>query len=247
MFSQKGAVLCGLILCLVIGQSCWAIETVPLPEHPRPDFQRSPWVNLNGPWEFAFDLDNVGIERRWFEVGGKQFAVWLGRQPSGHVVGQRARMGVGLEQLARDMQRIRHTATVATKIQRVPRSEAAHQLAEGTRHIGHRGSQGWPPNDKSLQNGAGAAGEWLPSRSISRFGQRLGQVVACRHDPAVQVGNRRAMVTGDVVTSPAQRRGPVDDILASFNNLNIHGLKHETKVFLANLKGLLNESSGVQE
>ncbi len=29
------------------------------PEHPRPDFTRSPWVNLNGPWQFAFDPDDA--------------------------------------------------------------------------------------------------------------------------------------------------------------------------------------------
>ena len=28
---------------------------IPLPEHPRPDFQRKDWRNLNGPWEFRFE------------------------------------------------------------------------------------------------------------------------------------------------------------------------------------------------
>ncbi len=28
---------------------------IPLPEHPRPDFERSEWINLNGPWFFTFD------------------------------------------------------------------------------------------------------------------------------------------------------------------------------------------------
>ena len=28
---------------------------IPLPEHPRPDFQRAEWLNLNGRWHFAFD------------------------------------------------------------------------------------------------------------------------------------------------------------------------------------------------
>ena len=27
---------------------------IPRPEHPRPDFYRPQWLNLNGPWEFAF-------------------------------------------------------------------------------------------------------------------------------------------------------------------------------------------------
>jgi hypothetical protein len=32
-----------------------ATATVPLPEHPRPDFERAEWANLNGEWQFRFD------------------------------------------------------------------------------------------------------------------------------------------------------------------------------------------------
>ncbi|MBN1909087.1 MAG: hypothetical protein JW818_05055 [Pirellulales bacterium] len=39
----------------------------PLPEHPRPDFQRAEWVNLNGKWDFEFDRTDVGVKERWFE------------------------------------------------------------------------------------------------------------------------------------------------------------------------------------
>lgn len=35
---------------------------VPRPEHPRPDFQRSDWINLNGPWQFEIDGDGRGID-----------------------------------------------------------------------------------------------------------------------------------------------------------------------------------------
>ena len=41
-------------------------ESIPLPEHPRPDFQRADWVNLNGRWRFAFDKGNAGEGARWF-------------------------------------------------------------------------------------------------------------------------------------------------------------------------------------
>ncbi len=42
-------------------------ENIPLPEHPRPDFQRPLWVNLNGQWAFQFDKENEGIEQHWYE------------------------------------------------------------------------------------------------------------------------------------------------------------------------------------
>ncbi|MBE7502571.1 MAG: glycoside hydrolase family 2 [Verrucomicrobiales bacterium] len=39
--------------------------TVPLPEHPRPDFERTAWQNLNGKWEFRFDGENLGEREGW--------------------------------------------------------------------------------------------------------------------------------------------------------------------------------------
>ena len=39
---------------------------IPLPEHPRPDFQRDLWQNLNGPWQFQFDAPDSGEARGWF-------------------------------------------------------------------------------------------------------------------------------------------------------------------------------------
>src|SRR6266511_2981907 len=40
-------------------------DTIPLPEHPRPDFQRVEWINLNGRWQFAFDPHNDGARAGW--------------------------------------------------------------------------------------------------------------------------------------------------------------------------------------
>jgi len=42
-----------------------ASAQIPLPEHPRPDFQRAQWLNLNGAWEFRFDKDNAGLDQNW--------------------------------------------------------------------------------------------------------------------------------------------------------------------------------------
>src|SRR4051812_29134675 len=38
---------------------------IPLPEHPRPDFQRADWQNLNGPWRFRFDARDAGEKAGW--------------------------------------------------------------------------------------------------------------------------------------------------------------------------------------
>lgn len=40
--------------------------SIPRSEHPRPDFFRPDWLNLNGEWEFAFDDGNRGVAERWF-------------------------------------------------------------------------------------------------------------------------------------------------------------------------------------
>src|SRR5438105_13057592 len=44
-----GSTCLGVVLALVQGAA------TPLPEHPRPDFQRAEWLNLNGRWQFGFD------------------------------------------------------------------------------------------------------------------------------------------------------------------------------------------------
>ncbi len=50
----------------------WTAE-IPRPEHPRPDLERSAWLNLNGVWEFAFDPDDVGRKERWFSPDASPF------------------------------------------------------------------------------------------------------------------------------------------------------------------------------
>ncbi len=41
---------------------------IPLKEHPRPDFQREEWLNLNGLWDFRFDPGNAGENEKWFDA-----------------------------------------------------------------------------------------------------------------------------------------------------------------------------------
>ena len=40
-------------------------QQIPLPEHPRPDFERANWLNLNGSWDFEFDSLDVGVAAQW--------------------------------------------------------------------------------------------------------------------------------------------------------------------------------------
>ena len=39
-----------------------AFSAIPLPEHPRPDWERTEWVNLNGEWDFAFEPKGTPVD-----------------------------------------------------------------------------------------------------------------------------------------------------------------------------------------
>jgi len=56
---------CLLFVCPVAARA--GGDAIPLPEHPRPDFERVAWTNLNGRWRFEFDKDNAGLDAKWFE------------------------------------------------------------------------------------------------------------------------------------------------------------------------------------
>jgi beta-galactosidase/beta-glucuronidase len=42
-----------------------AADSIPLPEHPRPDFERAEWRNLNGRWRFRADAGDEGARAGW--------------------------------------------------------------------------------------------------------------------------------------------------------------------------------------
>ena len=42
---------------------------IPRPEHPRPDFMRDTFFNLNGVWQFAFDDADEGVSKEWMKPG----------------------------------------------------------------------------------------------------------------------------------------------------------------------------------
>jgi len=65
--------LVGGLLCLTTAASAGAqrprADSIPLPEHPRPDFERDEWVNLNGRWRFTFDARDAGERAGWPSAG----------------------------------------------------------------------------------------------------------------------------------------------------------------------------------
>jgi len=48
-----------------------AKSSIPRLEHPKPQFRRQAWLNLNGQWDFAMDPDVVGITQSWQSNPGR--------------------------------------------------------------------------------------------------------------------------------------------------------------------------------
>jgi hypothetical protein len=59
-----------VLLAVTPGALCRA--GIPRAEHPRPDFLRESWLNLNGEWQFEVDENGDGEERGW--IAGRDFA-----------------------------------------------------------------------------------------------------------------------------------------------------------------------------
>ncbi len=62
-----------LILAAATGAALTAGAAIPLPEHPRPDWERAQWLNLNGDWRFAFDKADKGLAEKWFAADDARF------------------------------------------------------------------------------------------------------------------------------------------------------------------------------
>lgn len=61
-----------IVLILLMSFAAFA-QDIPLPEHPRPDFERPNWQNLNGDWSFEFDKNDEGEKEAWWN-GKKAFS-----------------------------------------------------------------------------------------------------------------------------------------------------------------------------
>ena len=44
-------------------QAACLFSQIPRPEYPRPQFERTDWINLNGEWTYTFDFGASGLER----------------------------------------------------------------------------------------------------------------------------------------------------------------------------------------
>ena len=47
-----------------------AFAAQPRAEYPRPQFERSEWINLNGEWSYELDPVNSGFDRKLFDSKG---------------------------------------------------------------------------------------------------------------------------------------------------------------------------------
>ena len=45
------------------------MNNIPRPEHPKPQFLRENWKNLNGEWDFTFDFNVSKKEEGWVKNG----------------------------------------------------------------------------------------------------------------------------------------------------------------------------------
>lgn len=61
----RSACFAALSFILIAPTAGQGQKTIPRPEHPKPQFQRDTWLNLNGEWNFAIDNDSSGVEKGW--------------------------------------------------------------------------------------------------------------------------------------------------------------------------------------
>jgi beta-galactosidase/beta-glucuronidase len=67
LLRTMGLAVVGICLLTVgaTAASARAQGSIPRVEHPKPQFFRDAWLNLNGQWDFAMDPDVVGIKESW--------------------------------------------------------------------------------------------------------------------------------------------------------------------------------------
>ena len=74
-WSVLAALMCTVLACIVAFH-CSELgfkKPIPLAEHPRPDFMREAWINLNGSWDFSLDSLDAGESAQWQDGKWKSF------------------------------------------------------------------------------------------------------------------------------------------------------------------------------
>lgn len=66
---MKKKLLLSLLLSFTVVILCFGAE-VPRSEYPRPQFERTDWINLNGTWSYEFDFSKSGQERSLYNSKG---------------------------------------------------------------------------------------------------------------------------------------------------------------------------------
>ena len=66
-----------LAATVLLAGAARAQQDIPLPEHPRPDFERAAWVNLNGTWQFRFDAKDEGLTPERWQKGEAAFPLTI--------------------------------------------------------------------------------------------------------------------------------------------------------------------------
>ncbi len=64
-----------LLCALFAGTLLAAGAPIPRSEVPEPQFARTAWQTLNGPWDFAFDDSDTGLAQHWYRTGLPSLAI----------------------------------------------------------------------------------------------------------------------------------------------------------------------------
>lgn len=57
------------VILAIVGFQAKATD-IPRKEYPRPQFERTTWINLNGQWDYTFDFSNTGMEKNYPNATG---------------------------------------------------------------------------------------------------------------------------------------------------------------------------------
>lgn len=70
-------------------QAACLFSQIPRPEYPRPQFERTDWINLNGEWTYTFDFGASGLERGYAGSKGFDGKIIVAVRPGEQALGRR--------------------------------------------------------------------------------------------------------------------------------------------------------------